>query len=79
MALHAGFLFVGTIFAVVVVGGVVLLVLLAVQGRPVSPGLPPVIGETPLQILDRRFASGEISADDYQQARDLLTGSGPTT
>jgi uncharacterized membrane protein len=79
MALHAGFLFVGAIFSLVVVGGVVLLVFLAVRDRPVLPGLPPAAGETPLQILDRRFATGEISADDYKRARDLLAGSGPTT
>ncbi|HXC76481.1 MAG TPA: hypothetical protein VNU19_05470 [Candidatus Acidoferrum sp.] len=79
MALHAGFLFVGAIFSVVVVGGVVLLVLLAMRDRPVFPGLPPATGEAPLQILDRRFATGEISADDYQKARDLLTGGGPKT
>jgi len=30
--------------------------------------------ESPLDILARRFASGEISADEYQKARDLLKG-----
>ena len=73
MALHAGFLFVGAIFSLVVVGGVVLLVFFAMRDRPVLPG------ETPLQILDRRFAAGEISAEEYKQARDLLTGGGPRT
>jgi uncharacterized membrane protein len=34
--------------------------------------------ETPLEILARRFASGEITAADYQKARDLL-GGGPKT
>ena len=29
--------------------------------------------ETPKEILDRRFASGEISADEYQRAKDLLS------
>ena len=28
--------------------------------------------ETPRQILDRRFASGEIDAETYSQARKLL-------
>ena len=28
--------------------------------------------ETPRQILDRRFASGEIDAEAYSQARKLL-------
>ncbi len=34
--------------------------------------------ETPLDILARRFASGEIAAEDYQKARDLLGGSPKT-
>jgi uncharacterized membrane protein len=28
--------------------------------------------ESPLDILSRRFASGEITAEDFQKARDLL-------
>jgi uncharacterized membrane protein len=35
--------------------------------------------ETPLQLLDRRFAAGEIDAEEYKRARDLLTGGGPKT
>jgi uncharacterized membrane protein len=35
--------------------------------------------ETPLEILARRFASGEITAEEYQKARDLLGGGGPKT
>ena len=37
---------------------------------------PPMQRETPLEILARRFASGEISAEEYQRARDLLGGGG---
>ena len=33
---------------------------------------PP--GETALTILDRRFAEGAVSLDDYRQRRDVLTG-----
>lgn len=29
--------------------------------------------ETPAEILARRFAAGEISAEDYQKARDVLS------
>jgi uncharacterized membrane protein len=39
---------------------------------------PPQARETPLEILARRFASGEITAEDYQKARDLLEGGGKT-
>ena len=39
---------------------------------------PPPARETPLEILARRFASGEITAEEYQRARDLLEGGGKT-
>jgi uncharacterized membrane protein len=29
--------------------------------------------ETPLEIIARRFAAGEITAEEYQKARDLLS------
>ncbi|GHF40613.1 hypothetical protein GCM10010359_49000 [Streptomyces morookaense] len=38
-------------------------------GTPVSTEPPR---ETPEEILDRRFASGEIDADTYTQARERL-------
>ncbi len=34
--------------------------------------------ETPQEILARRFASGEITAEEYERARDLLGGGGKT-
>lgn len=34
----------------------------------------PPIGESPRQILDRRFASGEIDAEQYADARRILEG-----
>jgi len=71
--------------------GVIALVVIAVviaivQGRsgpsqhtsPASPPIPPSPPtETPLDILARRFAKGEITAEEYQKARDLLGGGGP--
>ena len=30
--------------------------------------------ETALRVLDRRFAEGAISADDYHERREILTG-----
>ena len=32
--------------------------------------------ETALTIIDRRFAEGALSLDDYQQRRSVLTGRG---
>ena len=57
------------------------------SGRPAYPvgpppaqtgTQPPAARETPLEILARRFASGEISAEEYERARDLLGGGGKT-
>ncbi len=75
----------------VFVAGVVVLIVWAVRasGRPaysiapppMQPGVTPsptAPRETPLEILARRFASGEITADEYQGARDLLGGGGKT-
>jgi putative membrane protein len=57
------------------------------SGRPAYPVGPPPMQmgaqpqaprETPLEILARRFASGEISAEEYERGRDLLGGGGKT-
>jgi uncharacterized membrane protein len=71
----------------VVVAAVIAVVVLAVHAatRAAYPaGTPPMqmgaapqpARETPLEILARRFASGEITAEEYQRARDLLEGGG---
>jgi putative membrane protein len=31
--------------------------------------------ETPTEILDRRFAEGEISAEDYRERREVIANS----
>ena len=38
---------------------------------PMPPGPP---AGTPLDILARRFAAGEITAEEYERGRDLLGG-----
>jgi len=64
---------------VVVVAGVVLLVFWATRQNPwVSGHHPAPPPEGPLDILARRFASGEITAEEYQRGRDLLGGGGKT-
>ena len=76
----------GLVFAVLgglawlaVLAGVVLLVIWAV--RAMSAGqlmrTSPVAVETPLDTLARRFARGEITAEEYQTSRDLLRGEPP--
>jgi uncharacterized membrane protein len=40
----------------------------------VERGQPETPSENPLTILDRRFAEGAVSLDEYKQRRDVLTG-----
>lgn len=80
---------VGILFAVlgglswlVIVAGIVLLVIWAVRALPASnlmrtSNVPAV--ESPLDTLARRFASGEISAEEYERSRDLLRGDSAKT
>lgn len=71
------------------VAGVAVLAIWAIREsarpHPVGPPRMPMdqtttqtSRETPLEILARRFASGEITAEEYERARDLLGGSPKT-
>jgi putative membrane protein len=75
----AGIVFIGAIFVVILV--VVIAAVAFALTRTHSPSLAtfPAMRETPLQLLDRRFAAGEIDAEEYKRARDLLAGGGPKT
>jgi putative membrane protein len=42
--------------------------------RPGAGGRDQARRETPQEILDRRFAAGDIDADAYTRARALLSG-----
>jgi uncharacterized membrane protein len=60
--------------------GVVLLVIWAVRAMPRTAfaGPPPATAESPMDILARRFAMGQITAEEYIQFRDLLRGGSET-
>ena len=78
MAVHPGLIFAPVLlFVVAVFVGLIVLVVYAASRPPhpfPPPGPPPSPArETPLEILARRFASGEITAEDYQKGRDLLS------
>ena len=44
------------------------------DGRSASPVVPARGGDSPLGILDRRLASGEIDVDTYARVRSALEG-----
>ena len=71
---------IGDLAWVLVAAGAVLLVIWAVRAYPRRAGAPmqPVSVESPIDILERRFALGEISADEFEKARALLRGESPT-
>jgi len=64
----AGWIFMG-LFWVVVIGLVVWAVVALLPG---SQNRSSGRAESPQEILDRRFALGELTAEQYRQARDEL-------
>jgi uncharacterized membrane protein len=76
----------GILFAVLgglawlaIVAGVIVLVIWAVRALPGSSLMraTPAAVESPLDTLARRFARGEISAEEFERSRDLLRGGPP--
>ena len=67
-----------------IIGGLAIgLVLVFVLRRRFPPRRPPPgspfgARETPLEILQRRYASGEITAEEYGKGRELLGGGDKT-
>jgi Predicted membrane protein (DUF2078). len=59
-----------------IVAGVVLLAIWAIRAFPSTrfAQATPTAVESPLDTLARRFALGEITAEDFERSRDLLRG-----
>lgn len=64
-------LLVAIVLFVLLAGLVALVVALVVNQRGKQSGGVPG-GESPRDILDRRYAAGELSAEEYRQAREDL-------
>ena len=56
----------------IVLIGTIVWAVVALTRWPSDRTAPQSGRETPQEILDRRFASGEIDGDAYRQARDQL-------
>lgn len=64
----AGWIFMG-LFWFVVIGAIIWAAVALLPGRRAAG---PAGSERPEETLDRRFALGEIDAEQYRQARDEL-------
>ena len=67
----AGWIFMG-LFWFVVIGAIIWAAVALLPGRRTGG---PAGSERPGEILDRRFALGEIDAEQYRRARDELAAS----
>ena len=67
--------------SLLILAGVVVLAVWAFRAiagsARMAPPPQPVMADTPNDVLARRFASGDLTAEDYQRARDVLAGSPP--
>ena len=57
-----------------IIFGIVWLIRVVVRGGSAPSGETPLSGETAVQILERRFAEGAITPEDYRARRELLNG-----
>ncbi|HEY4227768.1 MAG TPA: SHOCT domain-containing protein [Candidatus Limnocylindrales bacterium] len=70
IAIVAMLVFWGLIIAALVLG---VRWLIRADRRGQQP-LPPPASETPLQVLQHRYAKGEIDEEEYERRRKTLTG-----
>jgi putative membrane protein len=66
-----GMMVVMLLFWGAIIFGIVWLIRGGVRGGS-THGEPPVSRESPVEILDRRFAEGAITPDDYRARREVL-------
>ncbi len=74
-----GHMMFGPLMMLVFVAVVIVLVVLAVRwlggaGHGAAADPYPRSGKTPIDILEERFASGEIDQDEFEERRRILSG-----
>jgi uncharacterized membrane protein len=62
-----------------IIGLIVGLIIWTVSPNSRSQSAPDATGESAREILDRRLANGELTAQDYQQLREALNDAPATT
>jgi putative membrane protein len=74
----SGWWIVGAALMMLVMGGMMWMMMRGMGNgsSPASSAPPetPASKQSPVEILERRFAEGEISADDYRARREMLVG-----
>jgi putative membrane protein len=72
----SGWWIIGAAVMMLCMGGMMWMMMRGMGGgsSPASSAPPerPAIKESPVEILERRFAEGEISAEDYRARREML-------
>lgn len=70
-----GHMFFGSLMMLLFWGGLILLIVLAVRyfGHASGGGERPAVGKAPLEILEERFARGEIDKEEFDQRKRALS------
>ncbi len=70
-----GYMIFGGLMMVVFWGGIILLIVLAVRwiGGSLTDRTPSPASKSALDILDERFARGEIDGDEYEERKKVLS------
>ena len=71
--MDGGWAFVMGMLMLLVLAAVILLVVWVVRSTASHAGAAPG-GESPMEVLDRRLASGDITPEDYRERAEILRG-----
>ena len=72
---NGGWWILGAAVMMLFMGGMMWMMMRGMGGASAPPPEPDV-KESPVEILDRRFAEGEISVEDYRARREMLESNG---
>ena len=67
-----GWWIIGVPFMLLMMGGMMWMMMRGMGGGSSAPSESPGVTESPVEILKRRFAEGEISVEEYRTRREEL-------
>jgi putative membrane protein len=77
---NGGWWILGAAVMMLFMGGMMWMMMRGMGGGSAASSAPPerpAIKESPVEIVDRRFAQGEISVEDYRTRREMLVNRTP--